>query len=104
MPVTDHSPIVTGALYIADMTDYPRIRVRPTIRFLRDLGQSFPRLEEPLWRIPHPLVALMQKTPDSARATGKPSPEASTPLRGSSGPLTRCHGNRVRRNIGGVDG
>jgi hypothetical protein len=52
------------------MADSPRARVRPTIRFLRDLGQSFPRLEEPLWRIPHPLVAHMQQTPDEVRAGG----------------------------------
>lgn len=52
------------------MADSPRIRVRPTIRFLRDLGLSFPRLEDPLWRIPHPLVAHMQKTPDEVRAGG----------------------------------
>jgi hypothetical protein len=58
------------ALYIADMADSLRIRVRPTLRFLRDLGLSFPRLEEPLWRIPHPLVAHMQKTPDEVRAGG----------------------------------
>lgn len=52
------------------MADSAPIRVRPTIRFLRDLGLSFPRLEEPLWRIPHPLVAHMQKTPDEVRAGG----------------------------------
>jgi hypothetical protein len=52
------------------MADSPRIRVRPTIRFLRDLGLSFPRLQEPLWRITHPLVAHMQKTPDEVRAGG----------------------------------
>lgn len=40
------------------------------MRFLRDLGLSFPRLEEPLWRIPHKLVAHMQKTPDEVRAGG----------------------------------
>lgn len=44
--------------------------MRPTIRFLRDLGLSFPRLDEPLWRISHPLVAHMQKTPDEVRAGG----------------------------------
>jgi hypothetical protein len=55
------------------MADSPRIRVRPTIRFLRDLGLSFPRLEEPLWRIPHPLVAHMQKTPDEVLAGGAES-------------------------------
>jgi hypothetical protein len=58
------------AAYIASMADSPRIRVRPTIRFLRDLGLSFPRLEQPLWRISHPLVAHMQKTPDEVRAGG----------------------------------
>ena len=52
------------------MADYPRTSVRPTIRFLRDLGLSFPRLEEPLWRVPHPLIAHMQKIPDEVRAGG----------------------------------
>lgn len=52
------------------MADSLRTRVRPTIRFLRDLGLSFPRLEEPLWRVPHPLVAHMQQTPDEVRAGG----------------------------------
>jgi hypothetical protein len=52
------------------MADSSLTRVRPTIRFLRDLGLSFPRLEQPLWRIPHPLVAHMQKTPDEVRAGG----------------------------------
>lgn len=52
------------------MADFPRSRVRPTIRFLRDLGLSFPRLEEPLWRMSHPLVAHMQQTPDEVQAGG----------------------------------
>jgi hypothetical protein len=52
------------------MADSPRTRVRPTIRLLRDLGLSFPRLEEPLWRIAHPIIAHMQKTPDEVRAGG----------------------------------
>jgi hypothetical protein len=52
------------------MADPTPIRVRPTIRFLRDLALSFPRLEEPLWRIPHPLVVHMQQVPDEVRAGG----------------------------------
>jgi len=52
------------------MADSPRTRVRPTIRFLRDLSLSFPRLNEPLWRISHPLVAHVQQTPDEVRAGG----------------------------------
>ena len=52
------------------MADSPRAQVRPTIRFLCDLGLSFPRLNEPLWRISHPLVAHMQQTPDEVRASG----------------------------------
>lgn len=55
------------------MAESPRFRVRPTIRFLHDLHLSFPRLEEPLWRIPHPLVVHMQKTPDEVRAGGAES-------------------------------
>lgn len=52
------------------MPNSPRARVRPTSRFLRDLGLSFPKLEEPLWRISHPLVAHMQKTPDAVSVGG----------------------------------
>jgi hypothetical protein len=52
------------------MADSPRAHVRPTIRFLRDLGLSFPRLDEPLWRITHQLVEHMQQTPDEVRAGG----------------------------------
>jgi hypothetical protein len=43
------------------MADSPRTRVRPTIRFLRDLGLSFPRLDEPLWRIPHLTMDLAER-------------------------------------------
>ena len=66
----DNGRIVVESLYLVGMPNSPRVRVRPTSRFLRDLGLSFPKLEEPLWRISHPLVAHMQKTPDAVRVGG----------------------------------
>jgi hypothetical protein len=55
------------------MTDAPRGRVRPTIRFLRDLDLSFPDLEQPLWGILHPLIVRMQRIPDEVAAgAGEP--------------------------------